>query len=345
MRRPLPCFLTIRIHPVGHEEDSQAGTQPLAHPKEENAQPHGGREREVDGESPRVGRPLGPGGSDPTARGDGGCAGDHTPRSPGLFLGAEGCLEGQDPTLPSRHEGASKGLETPQLAGTCVPSKSKGGQPCDLGRMSNSGALAPSLDTCCGHHAHVAGGDGVQAAAGRSSSSHTDTRTSSRTRSRTPPGPRASSAGRTLVHVVQAGDLEHLAATALQLQPHGRDLRELASEQLGDVIAAAVPLGEQGTGEPPAAEPEGRLGTGTVPPEGPLASPTAAPAKGQTPVAALPWDGPGHRGPAYWSDVAQDVPSKVPFPCLRGAVAAMLENHVLSPGVCHHQTPVLDRLL
>lgn len=142
MRRPLPCFLTIRIHPVGREEGSQAGTQPLAHPKEENAQPHGGREREVDGESPRVGRPLGPGGSDPTARGDGGCAGDHTPRSPGLFLGAEGCLEGQDPTLPSRHEGASKGLETPQLAGTCVPSKSKGGQPCDLGRMSNSGALA-----------------------------------------------------------------------------------------------------------------------------------------------------------------------------------------------------------
>lgn len=74
------------------------------------------------------------------------------------------------------------------------------------------------------------------------------------------PGPGASSTGRTLVHVVQACDLEHLAAPPLQLQPHGRDLRELAPEHLGNVVAVAVPLGSTG-----AAEPKGCLCTGTVP--------------------------------------------------------------------------------
>lgn len=63
-------------------------------------------------------------------------------------------------------------------------------------------------------------------------------------------------------------------------------------------------------------------------------------------MAALP-SGPPHpsQGLAYWSDVAQDIPSEVPLPGFRRAVATMLQNHVLSPEVRHHQTAVLDRLL
>lgn len=153
MRRPRPCFLTVRIHPVGRGEDSQAGTQPLTHPKEENAQPHGGREREVEGESRESEAPWARVARTPPLEGTSGCAGDHIPRSLGLFLGPEGCREGQVPTLPCRHQGAPKGLETPQLAGTCVPSKPKRGGPHATSgagppnTLSDGGALALSPDT------------------------------------------------------------------------------------------------------------------------------------------------------------------------------------------------------
>lgn len=51
---------------------------------------------------------------------------------------------------------------------------------------------------------------------------------------------------RTLVHVVKACDLKHLPTPPLQLQPHGRDLRELAPEDLCNIVAMAVPLAENG---------------------------------------------------------------------------------------------------
>ena len=51
---------------------------------------------------------------------------------------------------------------------------------------------------------------------------------------------------RTLVHVVKACDFEHLPTAPLKLQPHGRDLREFAPEDLCNIIAVAVPLAENG---------------------------------------------------------------------------------------------------
>lgn len=55
-----------------------------------------------------------------------------------------------------------------------------------------------------------------------------------------------SSNARTLVHVMKARDLEHLPTPPLQLQPHGRDLCELAPEDLCNIIAMAVPLAGNG---------------------------------------------------------------------------------------------------
>lgn len=49
-----------------------------------------------------------------------------------------------------------------------------------------------------------------------------------------------------MVHVVKARDLKHLTAVPLQLQPHGRDVGELAPEDLGDIVAVPVPLAENG---------------------------------------------------------------------------------------------------
>lgn len=49
-------------------------------------------------------------------------------------------------------------------------------------------------------------------------------------------------------------------------------------------------------------------------------------------------------GPAYRRDVAQDVPSEVLPVGLGRAVAAVLKDDVLSPEVCHHQTPLLGGL-
>lgn len=49
-----------------------------------------------------------------------------------------------------------------------------------------------------------------------------------------------------MVHVVKARDLKHLTAVPLQLQPHGRNVGELAPEDLGDIVAVPVPLAENG---------------------------------------------------------------------------------------------------
>ena len=49
-------------------------------------------------------------------------------------------------------------------------------------------------------------------------------------------------------------------------------------------------------------------------------------------------------GLAYRRDVAQDIPSEVLLVGLRRAVAAVLEDDVLRPDVCHHQTPLLGGL-
>lgn len=69
----------------------------------------------------------------------------------------------------------------------------------------------------------------------------------SHTHSPRPPGRAQTGDGvRTLVHVVQARDLEHLAAMPPQLQPHGGDVGELAPEDLGDIVPVPVPLAERG---------------------------------------------------------------------------------------------------
>lgn len=64
----------------------------------------------------------------------------------------------------------------------------------------------------------------MQANPGQSphSCSHTDTLMFSHIQAHTtPPLGRETNKVRTLVHVVEARDLEHLAAMPLQLQPHG----------------------------------------------------------------------------------------------------------------------------
>jgi hypothetical protein len=52
-----------------------------------------------------------------------------------------------------------------------------------------------------------------------------------------------------------------------------------------------------------------------------------------------------YRVPTHWSDISQDISSKVSLPGPRRAVAAMLKNHILGFEVCHHQTPILDRFI
>lgn len=82
------------------------------------------------------------------------------------------------------------------------------------------------------------------------------------------PGTRADEPrGETLVHVVEACDLEHLAAMPPQLQPHGRHVGELARKDLGDVVAVAVPLAEnrEGVSRPAAGAPEPLLRSGAPP--------------------------------------------------------------------------------
>lgn len=73
------------------------------------------------------------------------------------------------------------------------PLNPKGGATCNLRRRPTKHAVGrrgprPVPGHPCGHHVHIAEGDGVQVDAGQPSYSHTDTLTLSRTRSLTPPG-------------------------------------------------------------------------------------------------------------------------------------------------------------
>lgn len=174
----------------------------------------------------------------------------------------------------------------------------------------------------------------------------------------------------TLVHVVQARDLEHLAAMPPQLQPHGGDVGELASEDLGDIVPVSVPLAERG--EPVSLLAAGARGQGTTSRRGSAGPPASCAAelcrhprhfagrhhshrslglerpgevRMQTRAATLPSGSATQPpGPAYRRDVAQDVPSEVLPVGLGRAVAAVLKDDVLSPEVCHHQTPLLGGL-